>query len=178
MSFWPLHISFLSGRKSVWLCHDLPLMSLYHFFPVMLRKSVRLQEGGYYTEEGTPTVSYKEILYRWAAGVFECTWCVMFVHVLSLLTSVASFRVFPKRRRRSDQNLNRRVSMEADPIQIYMPAERQTPCEEQTGSKRGEASFKNTVLTMSTILLLLLLAFGEWLLLSATIISTTFISAP
>ncbi|XP_067463534.1 SUN domain-containing protein 3-like [Thunnus thynnus] len=30
----------------------------------MLRRSIRLQEAGYYTEEGTPSVSYKEILYR------------------------------------------------------------------------------------------------------------------
>ncbi|XP_042364224.1 SUN domain-containing protein 3-like [Plectropomus leopardus] len=30
----------------------------------MLRRSIRLQEAGYYTDEGAPTVSYREILYR------------------------------------------------------------------------------------------------------------------
>ncbi|XP_027144985.1 SUN domain-containing protein 1-like [Larimichthys crocea] len=91
----------------------------------MLRRSVRLQEG----KEGTPAVSYKEILYR----VFQ-------------------------RRRRLDQNLKRRVSM--DHIQTCIPADSQTPYEEQTGTNRGGASFKMTVRTMTNVLILLLLAFG------------------
>lgn len=32
--------------------------------PAMLRRSLRLQEAGYYTEEGTPSISYREILSR------------------------------------------------------------------------------------------------------------------
>ncbi|KAG8008995.1 SUN domain-containing protein 2 [Nibea albiflora] len=92
----------------------------------MLRRSLRLREGGYYNEEGTPSISYREMLNR----------------------------VFQTRRRR-DRALNREVSTELDHNQT-----RQTPCEEQTQTNTGEASFKMTALIMSGVLLLLL-AFGE-----------------
>lgn len=48
---------------SVCVTDDLPLCP-FMFFPVMLRRSLHLQESGYYALDGTPSVSYKENLYR------------------------------------------------------------------------------------------------------------------
>lgn len=33
-------------------------------FPLQLRKSLRLQEAGYYMPDGTSIISYKETLYK------------------------------------------------------------------------------------------------------------------
>lgn len=145
-------------------------------FSAMLRRSNRLLEAGYYTEEGTPRIKYKEILYRWVGVVFVCSCCVLHVSIQSFVICTLSFRVFRKRWTwRSDAEVWDQTDLTSvmqtrgiksknvlPPVTItvyfYCVIKLQTPCLSLSAITTGWIFSTKSV---SCFLLILLFAFGE-----------------